>query len=222
MTTLTTDPATGWRRTPSLVAGFGLLLMAVVAALANFLAIEGLVTAGDATATAGAIAASEGVFRLGIIGFAVVVVLDVVVAWALYEVFRPVHARISAVAGLLRLAYAAILAVAVAQLPAALTAATDTAVLDAVERFQGIWAFGLGIFGIHLALVGWLAWDLGTRGSRIVGALVVLAGLGYMVDAVGPMLAADYGFEAALYTFVGELVLMGWLLVKGLRRTTPA
>ncbi len=218
----TTTPTTRLPRVPSLVAGFGLLLMAVVAALANFVAIEGLVTSGDAAATAAAIAASEGVFRLGIVGFAVVVVLDVVVAWALFEAFRPVQARVSAVAGVLRLVYAAVLAAAVAQLPAALGAPTDTATLAAVERFQDIWAVGLGLFGLHLLLIGWLAWHAGVGGSRVVGALVALAGLGYAVDAIGPLVVADYGFEAALYTFVGELVLMAWLLVVGFRRPTRA
>lgn len=206
-------PTTRLPRTPALVAGLGLLLMAVVAGLANFMAIEPLITPGDAAATASAIAGSEGTFRLGIAGFLVVAVLDVGVAWALFAVFRPVQTTVSAVAGLLRVVYAAVHVVAVTQLPAALTAASDAEVLAAVERFQEVWTLGLGLFGVHLLLVGWLAWQARVRGSKVVGALVALAGLGYTIDAVGPLVSADYALELALYTFVGELVLMGWLLV---------
>lgn len=206
-------PTTRLPRIPALVAGFGLLLMAVVAGLANFLAIEALITPGDAAATAADIAASEGTFRLGIAGFFVVAALDVVVAWALFAVFRPMQPVVSAIAGLLRVVYAAIHVAAVSHLPGALTAASDAEVLAAVERFQAVWSIGLGLFGVHLLLVGWLAWQAGVRGSKVVGALVALAGLGYTIDAVGPLVSADYALELALYTFVGELVLMGWLLV---------
>ncbi|NNK92008.1 MAG: DUF4386 domain-containing protein, partial [Acidimicrobiia bacterium] len=83
----------------ALVGGLSLLVMAIVAAWANFAVIEALVTPGDATTTARDIAASEGTFRLGVAAFALVAVLDIVVAWALYVVFRPVHRTVSAAAG---------------------------------------------------------------------------------------------------------------------------
>lgn len=61
------DPSAGARRMrrPALVAGTGLLAMAVLAPAANFGVIQRLVTPGDATRTAGHILASAGLFRLG-------------------------------------------------------------------------------------------------------------------------------------------------------------
>jgi hypothetical protein len=54
------------------VAGVGILLISVLAGLANFGAVEGLVTGDDATTTAHDILASEETFRLAIAAFVVV------------------------------------------------------------------------------------------------------------------------------------------------------
>lgn len=93
-------------RRPAVAAGLGILLISVLAGPANFGAVEGLVTGGDATKTAQDILASEGTFRLAIAAFVVVAVLDAVVAWALYAFFKPVSPGASLLAGWLRLAYA--------------------------------------------------------------------------------------------------------------------
>jgi Domain of unknown function (DUF4386) len=85
-------------RRPALVAGTGLLAMAVLAPAARFGVIQRLVTPGDATRTAGHILASAGLFRLAIAGLAAVVILDVVVAWALLKFFEPVHKGLATLA----------------------------------------------------------------------------------------------------------------------------
>ena len=59
-------------RRASLTAGIALALMAVLAAFAVFGAISPQITPGDAERTAQDIAASQGVFRLGIAGLIVV------------------------------------------------------------------------------------------------------------------------------------------------------
>jgi hypothetical protein len=103
-------------RRAALVAGVGLLAMAILAPAANFGAIQSLVSEGDAKTTAENILASEGLFRLGIGALVVVVILDIVVAWALLAFFKPVHQAVSTLAAWLRLSYAAIFAVAISQL----------------------------------------------------------------------------------------------------------
>ena len=76
------------RRTMALIAGVGLLLMAVLAPLAHFGVLENLVVPGDAATTVGNIVADEGLFRLAIAALLVVTFLDIVVAWALYVLFK--------------------------------------------------------------------------------------------------------------------------------------
>ena len=74
----------------------------------------------------------------------------------------------------------------------------------------------MGLFGIHLLLIGWLAFSSGIV-PRLVGVLVTIAGAGYLIDSVGPLLSATYRLELASFAFVGEVVLMVWLLVFAVR-----
>jgi hypothetical protein len=212
--TLNTTRSTD-QRIAALVSGIGLLFMAVIAAVANFALIQGAIVPGDAGATAANIAASEGMFRLGAIGLVIVAILDVVVAWGLYEVFRPVDNGLSLLAGWLRLAYAAIFAAAIVNLfTAARTASGDALeTLRLTQLFDDGYNVGLIVFGLHLVVVGFLA----VRAEFIhwvFGALLIVAGLGYLVDSIVVLAIPEYSLDIGLYTFVGELVFIFWLLVR--------
>lgn len=214
-------------RRSGLVAGVGILLVAVLAAVVNFLVIDGLVTEGDAKRTAADVLASEGLFRLGIAALVLVVILDIVVAWALMTFFEPVHRGLSRLAAWFRLSYAAVFAVAIGHLVGVplllgshqyLTtfsgAQRRTQALVEVETFQNIWHVGLALFGVHLLLIGYLAYKSGYV-PRVIGVLLIIAGCGYLIDSLGGVGTADYSANISAYTFVGEAALMLWLLVKG-------
>ena len=85
-------------RQAALVAGVGLFSMAVVAPVANFVFIQKLVVANDAAATVRKIALSDATFRVGIVGLLLVVVLDVIVAWALHVFLRRANPSLSLLA----------------------------------------------------------------------------------------------------------------------------
>ena len=85
-------------------------------------------------------------------------------------------------------------------------------VLAEIRQFDDIWSLGLGLFGIHLLLIGWLAFTSGFV-PRIIGVLVAIAGAGYLIDSLGGLLYVP-SFELATLTFIGEVVLMVWLLVS--------
>ena len=97
-------------------AGVGLLVMSVLSAFGYLVAVKGLVVPGNAARTAKNIAGHEGEFRFGILSLYLVAVLDVVVAWSLYRVFKPVSDALSRLAAWLRIAYAAVFMVAISQL----------------------------------------------------------------------------------------------------------
>lgn len=129
-----------------------------------------LVTQGDAARTAKDIMDSESVFRFGVsLYFAAV--LDVVVAWALFRVFAPVSRGISMLAAWFRVVYAGIFVVAISQLvgilhllnnevysavfsPGQLNAQT----LSAIDTFNDIRQAGLLLSGLHLLVIGYLAY----------------------------------------------------------------
>lgn len=68
-------------------------------------------------------------------------------------------------------------------------------------------------FGLHLVLVGYLTYRSGFM-PRLLGVLVVIAGLGYLSDSIGQILFQSYTTDIGLFTFPGELLLAIWLLVR--------
>ncbi len=218
----------GWSaHRAGVVAGVGLLVMVPLAVFANFVVVQGMITPGEPAATAAEIVARQGTFRLGVLAWLLVVVLDAVVAWALYRVFGSVSPAVSTLAAVFRLAYSAVLLVAVGQLLRAvdvLTADATTvpgrdqvsgrAMLE-LNAFQHIYDLGLFLFGIHLALLGYLS----LRSDfipKVIGVLLVVAGAGYAFDTVAAVLGLEL-FPVSMFTSLGELLLALWLLVGNRR-----
>ena len=149
-------------RRASLTAGIALALIIVLALFGAFGAVGRLVTPGDASRTAQDILSSEGLFRWGVASLILVVILDVIVAAALLTVFQPVSRTLSAMAALFRAVYAAVYLVAVSQLVVALGLLGDPdQALRAVNAYDTIWHVGLNLFGVHLLLIGLLAYRSG-------------------------------------------------------------
>ena len=215
-------------RSVALIAGASLLILAVLAAFAQFGVLQALIVPADAAATVDNLVASDGLFRAGIFAFLIVILLDVVVAWALYVLLRPAHASVALLAGWLRLAYAAVFAIAVANLldvaqllggsqgPAIAAEQLQAQVTASIASFNGGWDIGLAIFGLHLLGIGFLLWK-SAHFPRFLGVLVVIAGGGYLADSFGTILVSDYSLTISVFTFVGEALLIPWLLWKAIR-----
>ena len=119
----------------TLVAGLGLLVMAVLAAFSNFYVLQNIVVPGDAAKTAANIIASAGLFRIAICCFLIVAVLDVVVAWALYLLLKPANRDLSLLAAWFRVVYAGYCS------PLALTnLLTVLQLLTGADLFRGAWS----------------------------------------------------------------------------------
>jgi hypothetical protein len=80
---------------------------------------------------------------------------------------------------------------------------------------------GLVIFGIHLVLLGCLIYRSGYI-PRILGILLVIDGLGWVIDSVRPYLFPNAHLRYIFITFFGELFLMLWLLIRGWKIKEPA
>jgi len=83
-----------------------------------------------------------------------------------------------------------------------------------ISIFNQGWEFGIIIFGFHLLILGYLIYKAGYR-RKILGILIIIASLGYMTDGLGKLLSADYNLTISMFTFIGEAVLLFWLLIKG-------
>ena len=216
------------RRRVALTAGISLLLMAVLAPLAHFGVLENLVVSGDAATTVGNIVADEGLFRLAIATLLVVTFLDIVAAWALYVLMKPVNETLAILVGWLRLAAPAVFAVALANLlgVANLLGSAESSglspdqlgaqVMASVASFGNAWDMSLAIFGLHLVGLGYLLFK-SVDFPRVLGVLVVVAGAGYLADTFAVILVSDFEFRISLFTFVGEALLIFWLLWRAMK-----
>lgn len=214
-------------RQAALAAGFGLLLMCFLAPIAFFSVIQNLIVPGDAETTVANIVDSQSSFRISIVLLLLVSVLDIIVAWGLFILLKPVNKSLALLTAWFRVVYAAIFAVAITNLYNVLPLLSDTGYAEIIdteqlniqvmlllETYRIEWDTGLAIFGLHLFLLGYLVFK---SGPRILGVLVVLAGTGYFIDSFGKMLLPDYNLTIGLYTFVGEILLIFWLLRIGLK-----
>lgn len=237
-------PSEQVRRRAGRLAGVGYVLLFVLAMFANFAVFESMVVPGDASATAANIAADPMRFRLAIVAFLAVFVIDVVVAWALHVVFRDVDHDVSLLAAWSRLVYTVFLGVALVFAFQALQVLGDAAYLDAIDpavreaqamlaldAFDTTWLIGLVAFGLHLVLLGRLVVRSG-QASRVLGWLLVVAGVAYATDTLAHLVLADYESVAtpmlvlvAVPTVVAEGWLGLWLLLRAGRTgqaATPA
>jgi len=194
----------------SVIAGLSYLVIFFAAIFANFFVIESLLKEPLV-----AIQQNSLMVRFGIMAFLVTVVFDVVVAWALYELFK--ENSLSGLSTLFRMMHAAIMGAAIFALIMALQSTTGAEVLREVDIFNTIWLIGLFFFGIHLILLGQI---LGK--PKLIAVFLVIAGIMYMVDTGAHFLLANYDQYSSIFlafvavpSIFGEMALSVWLLVKG-------
>jgi len=198
------------KRKLSLIAGISYLIIFFAAIFANFLVIQSLLN--DPVVTIGE---NHMMVRFGILAFLITVVFDVIVAWALLELYKD-H-TLSVLSTLFRMMHAVIMGVAVFALVVALSYRGSQEILKQTEIFNIIWLIGLFFFGIHLILLGRI---IGR--PKIIAIFLVLAGAMYMIDTAAHFLIPDYEAYATIFlalvaipSIVGEMAFTIWLLVKG-------
>jgi hypothetical protein len=221
-------------RRAAVIAGIGYVVLFVLALFANFVVREGLIVTGDAAATAANIGESEGLFRLGLFSFVGIFAIDVVVAWALYIVFRSTNRDLSLVTAWFRLVYTILLGVALVfffqalqlldganYLAAFSSEQLNAQALVALDTFNSTWLIGLLAFGVHLVFLGYLAMKSGTAPTAL-GFVLMVAGTTYVIDTVAHSLLANYNDYAGLFVaivavpaIIGEGWFGLWLLLKG-------
>jgi hypothetical protein len=203
-------------RKASTTAGVGLLAMSVLSALGYLVAVKGLVIPGNAARTARTIAGHEGLFRVGILSLYAVAALDVVVAWTLYRLFKPVSKAVSRLAAWLRIAYAAVFVLAISQLLGAVRLHAQA--LQHINTFTNVWDAGLVLFGLNLFVLAYLAYRSGYV-PKLLGVLLAIAGFGYVFDTVVRVLVQGATSDVSAITGMGEFVFALWLVIRGRRIT---
>ncbi len=201
-------------RTAARIAGVGYVILFALGIFANFIVREGLVVTDDAQATAANIADSEGLFRLGMAAFLIIFLVDVIVAWALYIVFRAANRDLSLLTAWFRLIYTVFLGAALIYFFQALQFLGDAdflTAIDATQReaqalialdtFNSTWLIGLAAFGIHVILIGGLVLQSASA-PKALGFVLLAAGAAYVIDTAAHALLANYSDYETLFTTI--------------------
>ncbi len=191
------------------------------------------VVRGDATATAGRISASPGLYRFGVFADLMCGIFAVWLAVVLYELFQDVDRRqarlmVGLVFGMVA---AGLVNTVLMAGPLVLTsgatylAAFDKPQLDALTlalvgwRGQGIRAATM-YWGVWLLPLGILVYRSGFL-PRLLGVLVFIAGCSYVVNCLAyfflPAHAGLIARASMLPQAAGEAGFTGWLLFRGAR-----
>ena len=85
-----------------------------------------------------------------------------------------------------------------------------------ITAFSDIWYVGQFLFGLHLLVIGYLAYRSGYI-PRVLGGLLVISGLGYAADSLGAVLSQGPWTAISSFTFLGEFLLALWLVIRARR-----
>lgn len=225
---VSTSPAVPKRgltlRQAALIAGFGYLLSPVGYAEGLY---PKLVIANNIEQTVQNIAMHREKFAIAIMCYLVCFIEDVIIAWALYYLLAPVNRALSMLAAWFRLMYTAMALYAVMDLATVFRLVTTPEYLTLfgsgplhaqvrlfLSTFRYDWSLSLIVFGVHLALLGYLIFRSGYI-PWIIGILLVIDGLGWVIDGLQVYFYPDAKLKYLFIAFLGELVFMLWLLIRG-------
>jgi len=208
-------------------AGLLYLILAVCGGFAEFFVRQSLIVRGDATATVANILGAQPLFRLGIVAELVGQVAFVLLVLALYRVLRPVnrnHATVMVAFVLVAVTivslnmlnqFAALHVLDGAPYLAAFDAAQQRALaMTFLDLHHAGYVIAQVFFGLWLLPLGYLIYRSGFI-PKIIGVLLVIACAGYLADVATYFLAPDFSVVLSVFTFIGEVALMLWLLVMG-------
>ena len=194
----------------ALVAGGSYLVIFVAAIFANFFVLDLLLHN-----PLEAIAEQSFVVRIGIMAFLITAVFDVIVAWALFDLYKTHPLTLPST--YFRLAHAIIMGVAVFALLNVFAEDSAQAILAQVTVFNNIWLIGLFFFGVHLLFLSRIV-----KHITFIPYLLFAAGVMYIVDTGAHFLLENYYLYAGIFltlvaipSIFGEMAFSIWLLVKG-------
>lgn len=209
------------------IAGLLYLVLAVLSAFSLVYVPSVLFVAGDAPATANNIVASESLFRLGFVSNLLAFTTNVFLAYFLYKLLKPVNQGMALLMVILICVGLAIALLNELNQFAAFLLFSGAVSLPAfhTEQVQSLAAFWLTLYehgfaiahifwGLWLFPLGYLVFKSGFL-PKAIGVLLLIAGTGYIVDFTFFFLFPDIKVTVSEFTFVGEVLLILWLLIKG-------
>ena len=217
-------------RQAALVCGLAYLLNPVT--FAEYYAMPRLVVAEPARTLAN-LQAHPHLYSAVVMAYFGQLLGDVVMAWGFYVLLAPINRAFSLLASWLQLIYAAMSLAAVVNLALVYrllfvpeyanlfpSNALALQVRMLIGGFRAGWSLSLVLFGFHLIVTGFL-FVRSTYLPRWLGWVIIADGSAWVIDRLTEYVAPSASLSFLNVFFVGELILMVWLLGWGWRLTEP-
>lgn len=209
------------------IAGALYLLLLPLGILGLIYLQAAIIVEGDVATTASNVLASGMLFRFSILASLLIPIVNICVVLTLYKILNPVNKNIALLMVMLILLGAPIAILSEANRLAVLSLLNNTSYLVTftIEQVQTLAFFLLELhrYGMNVASIFWGLWLLplgylvfkSNFLPKIIGILLIIGGLGYLVDFFIVVLLPDIHVTVSQFTFIGELLLPLWLLIKG-------
>src|SRR5580704_13210683 len=228
---MTNQKINNWPQVYARIGGVLYLFNILAGLFGEVFVRNNLIVAGDATATAHRIMASNLLFRSGIAGDLLMHVSDVPMILIFYVLLKPVSKDLSLLAALFNLVQTAVLVANKLTLVAVVVFLGNMDSLEAFDpgQLQALanaclalheygFSIGLVFFGFACLVVGYLMFKSGYF-PKALGVLQFIAGLCYLANSfaliLSPALAAKMSPAVLLPAFIGEFCTCLWLIAKG-------
>jgi hypothetical protein len=220
------------------IAGVLYLLVAICGGFAEGVVEPKMYVAGNAAATAGNVVANAGLVRMGVVADLLDQVLFVFLVMTLYLLLKHVHQS---------MARAMVIFVALASGIGCLNAVFEFEGLRVATGAVNLGTFGTAgsnalvlllldtqhygifiaqiFFGLWLLPLGYLAYKSSRMFPKWLGALLIVGGIGYLVDLLAQFLVPDVGQQihgfVVIPPTIAELSMVVYLLVIGVKTVKP-
>ncbi len=207
------------------------LILSMVGGWFGEMYVPSLMLTGDAATTAAQLRLHDGLFRLGFAAYLVEAFSDIVIAWLFYVLLKPVHRDLALLAAFFGLVSMLVFAVTKLLYFAAPILLSGNRYLTAfppeqadalaalfLSLYAGISGVSMLFYGTAWMLRGWLTFRSAYL-PRWLGALMALAGLGFVAKTITQVLAPALSSNLLLAPmFVNALAVTIWMLAKGVDR----
>jgi hypothetical protein len=193
------------KRKAATIVGIGFILMFILAIFAEGIVFADIIDPDDAEATKDNIKDDEILFGLGVTSYIIILVLDVLIALALYVILKPINNKVSYLAACFRLVYTAIMGISLFAL----------ALLFSEEYIYGQ-LIAYIFFIAHIFVLGYLVFKSNYI-PRWLGVFLIIASFCYIILTYGEYVLTDELIDilvliAMIPATFAELSLGIWLL----------
>ncbi|MGI5184790.1 DUF4386 domain-containing protein [Dactylosporangium sp. CA-152071] len=202
------------------VTGLLYLGLAVAGGLGFLLVRSRLFVDGDPAATLANVTAHGSLARAGVALELLTVLTQALAALWFYRLFRTADSFAAGAIAVFGTVNAVVILVSAALLGTTLSV-RDGAQVQLLYLVSGaLWSAGGLFFGLWLIPMGWCVLRSGWM-PRALGWILVAGGAGYVLAAFSEHVVPAAADLLVLPATVGELWMVGYLIVRGVRRTAP-